>query len=350
MFVNSRWALLLPSLVLCCLASMVVLSVSVGPMAISFADSIKALLVDWVNWQAPVSAQNAIVVSNIRLPRTLLCLSIGGILGLTGAVMQGVFRNPLADPGIIGVSSGAALGAGLGIVIFADLMVDLPDWLQLSTVSFFAFTFALAVCLLVYKLGTSSQGSSVVVMLLAGVAISAIAGAGMGMLTYIADDQSLRDLSLWQMGSMAGSNWISITISSITLVFLLVVFMSSAKALNILLLGDAEAVHLGIDIVRLKRRLIFCCAIGLGVAVSIAGMIGFIGLIIPHLVRLLVGPNHQRLLPLSAMLGALLLLLADILARTVMAPSEVPVGIITALLGSPFFIILLLQQRSKLGI
>jgi len=230
------------------------------------------------------------------------------------------------------------------------LMVDLPDWLQLSTVSFFAFTFALAVCLLVYKLGTSSQGSSVVVMLLAGVAISAIAGAGMGMLTYVADDQSLRDLSLWQMGSMAGSNWISITISSITLVFLLVVFISSAKALNILLLGDAEAVHLGIDIVRLKRRLIFCCAIGLGVAVSIAGMIGFIGLIIPHLVRLLVGPNHQRLLPLSAMLGALLLLLSDILARTVMAPSEVPVGIITALLGSPFFIILLLQQRSKLGI
>jgi len=349
MFVTSRWPLALPSFILVLLLTLVVFSVSIGPIAIPFTASLKALLTDWVQWQLPVKSSDILVVNNIRLPRTLLCLSVGCILGLTGAVMQAVFRNPLADPGIIGVSSGAALGAGLGIVIFADLLATMPAWLQLSTVSVFAFIFALGVCLLVYKLGSSSHGSSVMVMLLAGIAISALAGAGMGMLNFVADDQSLRDLSLWQMGSMAGGNWISITLTSVTAATLLLIFMPAAKAINILLLGDAEARHLGLDVVALKKRLIFSCAVGLGVAISAVGMVGFIGLIIPHLVRLLVGPDHRRLLPLSAMLGALLLLLADMMARTIMAPSEVPVGIITALLGSPFFIFLLLQQRTKLG-
>lgn len=349
MFANSRWPLLLPSLISAVLLVFIVYSLATGPMAISFLTSIKAVMNEWVNWQLPASTRDVMVVMNIRLPRTLLCLSVGCILGLTGAVMQAVFRNPLADPGIIGVSSGAALGAGLGIVVFADLMTGLPSWLQLSTVSFFAFSFALGVCLIVYRLGSTREGSSVVVMLLAGVAISALAGAGMGMLNYIADDQSLRDLSLWQMGSMAGSSWVGIGLSFATATMLLAVFLPAAKSLNILLLGDAEARHLGMDVTALKKRLIVCCAIGLGVAISTVGMIGFIGLVIPHLVRLLVGPNHQRLLPLSALLGALLLLIADIMARTVMAPSEMPVGIITALLGSPFFIFLLLQQRSKLG-
>lgn len=350
MFVNNRWPLALPSFMLLLLLILAVFSLSIGPIAISFNASVKALLTDWVNWQLPAKASDILVVNNIRLPRTLLCLAVGCILGLTGAVMQAVFRNPLADPGIIGVSSGAALGAGLGIVVFADLLADMPAWLQLSTVSFFAFVFALGVCLLVYKLGTSSRGSSVIVMLLAGVAISALAGAGMGMLNFLADDQGLRDLSLWQMGSMAGGSWVSISLTSITAIMLFLIFMPAAKAINILLLGDAEARHLGLDVVALKKRLIFSCAIGLGVAISAVGMVGFIGLVIPHLVRLLVGPDHHRLLPLSAMLGALLLLFADIVARTVMAPSEVPVGIITALLGSPFFIFLLLQQRSKLGV
>lgn len=262
--------------------------------------------------------------------------------------MQGLFRNPLAEPGIIGVSAGASLGAALAIVLFADLSNQYPQFMNFAAVPVFAFLGGALTTVLVYKLGTSKMGTSVTIMLLAGVAISALSGAGIGFMNFIADDQMLRDLSLWSMGSLAGANWSSIMLCAITLVGLMVVFIKKSMALNALLLGEAEASHLGIPVQRLKRQLILLTAVGVGVTVSVSGMIGFIGLVIPHLGRMLSGPDHRTLLPISALMGALLLTFADMFSRVVVSPAELPVGIVTALIGAPFFIYLLFKQKGKI--
>ena len=320
-------------------------SIAVGPMNISFGDSFKALL----PIQLDLPAHIEIVIHQIRLPRTLLGMAIGAILALCGAVMQGLFRNPLADPGIIGVSGGASLGAALSIVIFAPLAASFPLLLTLGTVPIFAFIGGAVSTFLVYQLGTDKNGTSVTIMLLAGVAIGALSGAALGLMNYYADDQALRDLSLWTMGSLAGATWPGIGLAYLTLFALLFSFDRNANALNAFLLGEAEAKHLGVNVQRLKRMLILLCAAGVGIAVSLTGVIGFVGLIVPHIGRMISGPNHKTLLPLSALLGALILLVADMLARVVAAPAELPVGIITALLGAPFFIYLLIKQRGRLS-
>ncbi len=268
-------------------------------------------------------------------------MATGAILAMCGAVMQGLFRNPLADPGIIGVSSGAALGAAICLVL-------LPAAPAIS-VPVFAFVFGLATTVLIYKLASHRGSTSVVLLLLAGVAVAALAGAGIGLLNYIASDTALRDLSLWQMGAISGANWHYAILTLVTVVLLYGLLRRDAKALDALLLGESEARHLGIDTQKLKRRLVVLCALGVGVAVAATGIIGFIGLVVPHLVRMISGASHQKLLLQSALAGALLLALADILARTLLAPAEMPVGLVTALLGAPFFIFLLLKQRHRLG-
>ncbi|MBF4334059.1 FecCD family ABC transporter permease [Vibrio anguillarum] len=318
-------------------------SVTVGPMNISFSDSIKSLVLH----SNDIAAHINLVIHEIRFPRTLLCLLVGAILALCGTVMQGLFRNPLAEPGIIGVSAGSALGAALAIVLFANLALFSNPWMSAAVVPIFAFLGGALTTLLVYRLGTSKFGTSVTIMLLAGVAISALSGAGIGYLNYVADDQMLRDLSLWSMGSLAGANWQNILLCAVTLLLLLVCFSRQAMALNALLLGESEARHLGISVQRLKRSMILLSALGVGVTVSAVGMIGFIGLVIPHLGRMLVGPDHRSLIPISALLGALLLTVADMFARIAVAPAELPVGIVTALVGAPFFLYLLFQQKGK---
>lgn len=322
-----------------------IVSMTVGPMAISVKDSLHALL----PWQTELPTHISMVIQQIRLPRTLLGIAVGAILALCGAVMQGLFRNPLADPGIIGVSGGASLGAAVGIVLFAPLAALSPYLLTLGTVPVLAFLGGTATTYLVYTLGTDKNGTSVTVMLLAGVAIGALSGAALGLMNYYADDQALRDLSLWTLGSLAGATWPGIALAYMTLALMIVLFDRHANALNAFLLGEAEARHLGVNVQNLKRSLILLCAAGVGVAVSLTGVIGFVGLIVPHICRMLIGPNHKTLLPLSALLGALLLLIADMLARVVAAPSELPVGIITALIGAPFFITLLVKQKGKLS-
>lgn len=317
------------------------LSVSTGPVSISLIDALRAV-VNWATQQniGNIAPHEQLVINNVRLPRTLLALAVGAILAQCGAVMQGLFRNPLADPGIIGVSSGAALGAAICIVLLSNTH---PLMIPIS-----AFVAGLITTLVVYRLASSPTGTSVVLLLLSGVAIAALAGAGIGVLTYLANDMALRDLTLWQMGSIAGAQWIYVSLCVATLVFISWRFYQDARALNALLLGEAEARHLGIDVDRLKLRLILLCALGVGVSVAATGIIGFIGLVVPHLVRMILGPDHRQLLPLSALLGATLLALADIGARAFLPPAELPVGLVTALLGAPFFIFLLLQQRSKL--
>ncbi|EKO3512819.1 iron ABC transporter permease [Vibrio fluvialis] len=318
-------------------------SITVGPMNISFRDSLSSLLLQ----SDDIAKHINLVIHEIRFPRTLLCMLVGAILALCGTVMQGLFRNPLAEPGIIGVSAGASLGAALAIVLLSNLNVD-ARWMNAITLPLCAFLGGALTTIVVYRLGTNKFGTSVIIMLLAGVAISAVSGAGIGYLNYVADDQMLRDLTLWSMGSFAGANWQSITLCGITLLGLYFYFTRRAMALNALLLGESEARHLGIPIQRLKRALIVLSAVGVGVTVSAAGMIGFVGLVVPHLGRMLVGPDHRNLLPVSALLGALLLTIADMFARVAAAPAELPIGIVTALVGAPFFLYLLFQQKGKI--
>ncbi|ALG54561.1 TPA: iron ABC transporter permease [Vibrio parahaemolyticus] len=326
------------------LAFIAIASITVGPMNISFTDSLRGL----IGAHSELAPHIQLVINEIRLPRTILCMFIGAILAICGVVMQGLFRNPLAEPGIIGVSAGAALGGAFAIVVFAEFSQNHPQLMNLAALPLFSFLGGALTTVLVYWLGTNKFGTSVTIMLLAGVAISALSGAAIGFLNFSADDQMLRDLTLWSMGSLAGANWAGIGLASVTLVVLLFWFHKKAMSLNALLLGESEARHLGVPVQRLKRQLILLSAVGVGVTVSICGAIGFIGLVIPHLGRMLAGPDHRTLLPISALLGALLLTCADMIARVLLAPAELPVGIVTALIGAPFFIYLLFQQRGKI--
>jgi len=287
------------------------------------------------------------ILFDIRLSRICLAFLIGAILAISGAVMQGLFRNPLAAPSLIGVSSGASVGASI-VIVLAGTWLQNNALLGLSVVAVGAFVGSFLITLLVFRLSTSTLGTSVTTMLLAGIAISALAGAVNSLLSYFADNEMLRQISIWQMGNLSTANWARVSVVAVVAVFVLVLFPRESKSLNALLLGESEARHLGIDVQRVKKKLILLTTLGIGTAVAVAGMIGFVGLIVPHMVRLLIGPDHRCLLPVSALAGGILLLIADTLARVIIAPVELPTGILTAILGAPFFIMLLIQQRREL--
>lgn len=318
------------------------LSITQGPMTLPTGQSLLAIWDGlWGSSFNGLKEFQQVVVWELRLPRTLMAVVVGALLSVCGAVTQGLFRNPLADPGIIGVSTGAGLGAAIAIVL-------LPASLAVVTTPVAAFIGGLGATLLVYRLAQSDSGTSVLILLLAGVAIAAFAGAAVGFLTYIADDQKLRDLTLWGMGTLNGAKMSTVALVGVTCVFLFIAYWRDAKNLNALLIGEPEARHLGIDVERLKLRLIVLTAIGVGVGVATTGVIGFVGLVVPHLIRMLIGPDHRILLPLSALMGAALLVLADVASRLLMAPAELPVGLMTAIFGAPFFTVLLIQQRKHL--
>lgn len=311
---------------------------TVGTVNISLVDAFNAAL------GSPASSQINSILFDIRLPRILLAIFVGAVLASTGAVMQGLFRNPLADPSLIGVSSGASVGASL-MIVTAGGFIQGGALVGLSLVALGAFIGGFAATLLVYRLATSGIGTSVTTMLLAGIAIGALAGALNSLLSYFSDNDMLRQISLWQMGNLSGASWLKVSIMGAVAVLLMLLFPRDSKALNALLLGESEARHLGIDVQQVKRRLIVLTALGVGVSVALAGLVGFVGLIMPHIVRLAIGPDHRWLVPASALAGATLLVIADSLARIVVIPAELPTGILTALLGAPFFVALLLQQR-----
>ena len=294
-----------------------------------------------------VSQQVKTILLDIRLPRICLAILIGAILAISGAVMQGLFRNPLAAPSLIGVSSGASVGASV-VIVLAGAWLQSNTALGLSLVAVGAFIGSFLVTVLVYRLSTSALGTSVTTMLLAGIAVSALAGAVSGLLSYYADNEMLRQISIWQMGNLSTANWQRVLVLTVVAMLVLSLFPRESKSLNALLLGESEARHLGIDVQQVKRKLILLTTLGIGTAVAIGGMIGFVGLIVPHIVRLLIGPDHRWLLPVSALAGGVLLLLADTIARIIIAPTELPTGILTAILGAPFFIMLLVQQRREL--
>ena len=322
------------------------LSLAFGPVSLPMMDTLRALL---HLAGVPVAEDNLqqaeLIVGQIRLPRTLLGLAVGAVLALSGVAMQGLFRNPLADPGLVGVSSGAALGAAVAIVAGASLG-GLPEAFQPYLLSICAFAGGLGVTAIVYRLGRRDGHTSVGTMLLAGVAMTALAGSIIGLFTYLADDASLRTLTFWNLGTLNGAGYARLWPLLLVCVAVILWLPRRARALNALLLGESEARHLGIEVERLKRELILCIALGVGAAVAAAGLIGFIGLIVPHLVRLLTGPDHRVVLPASALAGATLLLFADIFARLVMAPAELPIGIVTVFIGAPFFLFLLVRGRT----
>jgi len=339
---SNRLFLMLASL----LALAIVLSLALGPVSISLQDLARVLVrsMGFNVLNTPALEQAQLIVSQIRLPRALLGLAVGAVLALSGVAMQGLFRNPLADPGLIGVSSGAALGAAVAIV-GGTMLGGLPDVWSPYILSVCAFVGGLGVTALVYRLGRRDGQTHVATMLLAGIALAALAGAAIGLFTYLADNATLRTLIFWNLGSLNGASyarlWPLLVITCAVALWL----PRRAKALNALLLGESEARHLGFSVEKLKRELVFCTALGVGAAVAAAGMIGFIGLVVPHVLRLAVGPDHRVLLPASALAGASLLLFADLAARLTLAPAELPIGIVTALIGAPFFLYLLLKSR-----
>ena len=312
----------------------------IGPVSIS-----PVVLVDFLGSGDQESLRNQMIIEAIRLPRLCLSFSIGVVLASCGAVLQGLFRNPLADPSLIGVSAGASAGAScvivFGAVLFPSAVLGLP------VVSIGAFIGGLVTVWIVYQLASSSEGTSVATMLLAGIAISALAGALNQLFSYIADNDMLRRISLWQMGSLETAHWQQVALCAAVCVLLMVLLPRESKALNAMLLGESESRHLGISVEWLKRRLIIYTALGVGVAVSVSGTIAFVGLIVPHLIRLLIGPDHRFLIVASALLGGLLMVFADVFARIVVAPAELPIGVVTAILGVPFFMSILIRQRNK---
>ncbi|MDH4580449.1 iron ABC transporter permease [Pseudomonas sp. BN415] len=321
------------------------LSLALGPVSLPLGETVRAAMrLAGLPLSGEGLEQAELILGQIRLPRTLLGLAVGAVLALSGVAMQGLFRNPLADPGLVGVSSGAALGGAVAIV-GGTALGGLPEAFAPYLLSIFAFAGGLAVTLLVYRLGRHDGQTSVATMLLAGIALTALAGAVIGLFTYLADDATLRSLTFWNMGSLNGASYSRLWPLLIVTLFVVFWLPRRAKALNALLLGESEARHLGFDVERLKRELVFCTALGVGAAVAAAGLIGFIGLVVPHLVRLVAGPDHRVLLPASALAGASLLLLADLAARLVLAPAELPIGIVTAMIGAPFFLYLLVRGR-----
>ncbi len=280
------------------------------------------------------------VLFSIRLPRAILAITVGAALGVSGAAMQGLFRNPLADPGLIGISGGAALAVACVIVLAGPI----TGFFGLYGIGFAAFAGGTVTSLVILRLSKISGMFSVTHMLLAGIAINALTFSGTGFLTFLSDDQQLRALTFWTMGSLGGALWPSVIVSASITIPATLILIAKAKELNVLILGEENATYIGIDTKRLKRTIILTTALTVGAAVAISGIIGFVGLVVPHLIRLLFGANHRLLIPASALLGAVLLLFADTVARTIVAPAEMPVGVLTSLIGGPFFLWLLIKQ------
>lgn len=330
------------------LALLLLLGLGVGSVWVSPWE-VASILLARLGWSGPWEfspAQEAIIWT-LRLPRVLLAAASGAGLAVAGAGLQGMFRNPLADPGLIGVSAGGALGAALVLVLLPASLAALWGLWLLPMAAFLGGSLATWI---IFRVSTWRGVTSVATMLLAGIAINALVGSLLGLLAYLAPSEALRSMTLWTLGSFSGASWSSLLVVLVALVVALAALLGQAPALNALLLGQAEARHLGVDVGRLQRVVVAASALVVGAVVGFCGLVGFVGLVVPHLLRLVLGPDHRGLLPGSALLGACLLVIADLAARSLVAPAELPVGILTALLGAPFFLWLMLRQRRGEGL
>ena len=290
--------------------------------------------------ETTVPSGEAYIINYLRLPRSIFGVLVGSSMAIAGALMQGLFRNPLADPGLIGVSSGAALGAAVVIVLGFTLPLA-----PVLTLPVFAFCGGVLATVIVMRLSMINGRTNIGNMLLAGIAINAIAGSGTGLLVYVANDEQLRSLTFWTMGSLGSANWDNLPFLAALAFVPAVVGLSLGKTLNAFLLGENEALLLGVPVEKIKYLVIVIVCLIIGTCVSLTGMIGFIGLVVPHLCRMIFGPDNQKVLLGSLLLGASLLVGADLISRTIVSPAELPIGIVTSLVGGPFFLWLLFQKK-----
>lgn len=336
---SNKFAILVSGIAMATLAVFVI-SLCSGPVAISGSEFTAVLV-------GQGEAQHLMILFELRLPRTIIAAAVGAMLACSGAVMQSLFRNPLADPSLIGVTAGASLGASL--VIFFGLSAFSFFELSSGSMTFFIFLGALVggslSVFLVYRLATQQGRTSVITMLLAGIALTALVGGIGGLLEYFSDNATLRRLSIWRMGSFEGVKQTEMWMALALCALMFYVLSTKLSILNIFLLGESEARHLGVDIEAEKKQLVFLVAAATGLSIAIAGTIVFVGLIVPHICRLLVGANHHRLIIVCALTGALLLSAADMFSRIVLIPTELPVGLVITLVGAPFFIFLLTRKN-----
>lgn len=319
-------------------------SIMTGAISIPLQRIVSALGQGWLFPVIPGYETDRIVIYTVRIPRTLSGALVGGGLAVSGAMMQGLFRNPLADPGLVGVSSGAALGAAISIVLVGSLTMLQPLGIALTPVA--AFLGGLCSTLLLYAAATRKGRTSTATMLLAGLGLGALAGAITGFIVYLSNDEQLRDLTYWFMGGLGGATWRQLAVSAPFILALFIVAPSLSRGLDALVLGESTARHLGIDVQFVKAMLIVTVALAVGACVALSGVVGFVGIVVPHLLRQVIGPEHRYLLPASALFGACLVICADMLCRTIVAPAELPLGILTAAIGAPVFLLILLRGRT----
>lgn len=317
-----------------------------GAVEVTFADFLSSL--GLLVGQEPTSTA-ASVLAVVRLPRVLLAAAVGSTLGLCGAALQGLFRNPLAEPALLGMSAGAATAVVGATVLGRSLAPALTAALGAWLLPVAAFVGAMTAIVCVHRIALDAGRTVVATMLLAGIGVNALAGATTGFLLTIADDAQLRSVTFWSLGSLAGASWHGLAVASPFLLFTAWRLPRLAVALDAMTLGEVEAGHLGIDVETVTRRLLVAVSLGTAAAVSVAGTVGFVGLAAPHLVRLLFGSDHRFLLPSSMRVGAILLVAADLGARTIAAPTEIPIGVLTAFGGAPLLLWLLRRDRSEEG-
>jgi iron complex transport system permease protein len=330
------------------LLAAVLFSLTIGAVSIPVGDVVIILMKKLGLFSAvEVNSTHEVVLSAIRFPRIIMTMLIGGALGISGASLQGLFRNPLVEPGLIGVSGGAASAVVILVVFGGSLALPSSGWLYNSLIPVVAFAGGLAATFIVLQLSYQSGKTNIAVLVLIGVAMNAFTGAIIGLSIFYADENQLRTYTFWTLGDLGGATWSKLLIGAPLMLASSIVLLFYSRSLNAMALGEAEAFHMGVDVERTKRIIIFFSALGIGVSVSMAGIITFVGLVIPHLVRVLFQPDHKLVLPASVLGGALLLILSDIIARTIVSPAELPIGVVTALIGAPFFIALLLNAKRK---
>jgi len=327
-----------------------ILSICIGAVKISASElgSIVAYRLG-LSKEMNFTTQQEAVFFTLRLPRVILGVLVGSTLAIAGATMQGLFRNPLAEPGLIGISSGASLFAVIMIVLEAKFFCFMTAAFGYYALSIAAFIGACITTFIVYRLAMRKGKADITTLLLAGIAINALAGSFTGLLTYVASDDQLRNITFWSMGSLGGASWKTISAILPFVVIPLIALPFFSKALNALALGESQAGHMGINVGLIKKMAIVLATLGVGASVAVSGMIGFIGLVIPHILRMAFSADNRLVIPGSAVLGAAVLVLADLIARTLVTPAELPIGILTAIIGTPVFIYIIMIERKKRG-
>jgi len=315
------------------LIAAIVAALSIGSVPIRMFDLIDGTATE-LEWT---------VLLEIRTPRVILAGFVGAALALAGAALQGLFRNPLADPGLIGVSSGAALGAIAMIVLGSGLNL-LPELMPYA-LPVAAVLGALTVTIFLYLFASYYGQFSILTVILLGIAINALASVGIGAFQYLSDDAQLRSLVFWMMGSFGRASWEIVMPAMAIVIISLVLLLSQTKNLDRLQLGEAEAWFLGVDVKKLKRLIILSVSAAVGAGVSISGIIGFVGLVVPHIVRLVLGSSHRLVLPGSVLIGATLMIIADLISRILHSPAEIPISLVTSAIGAPFFLWLISRTR-----